>query len=247
MKVLAIGNSFSQDAFTYLHQIAEGGGEDLTCLGLYIGGCPLSLHAENIRTGAAAYLYQKNGDTSGDRCTSIADALAECDWDVVSLQQVSHDSGLYETYLPYLDEVADFVRTKCPGAKIVIHQTWAYETDSQHGGFANYDRDQVKMYNCLVDAYEKAADRLGVEIIPVGQVIQTLRGTPTFDYANGAPSLCRDGFHLSIPQGRYAAGLTWYAALTGKSAATSAYVPEGVTEEEENLIKKTVDSVVFGA
>ncbi|MBO5111131.1 MAG: DUF4886 domain-containing protein [Clostridia bacterium] len=247
MKVLAIGNSFSQDAFFYLHKIAEGAGMDLTCLGLYIGGCPLSRHAENIKTGADAYLYQKNGDESDFRSISVADALAECDWDVVSLQQVSHDSGLYETYLPYLDEVADFVRAKCPGAKLVIHQTWAYEIDSQHGGFANYDRDQGKMYNCLVAAYDKAAERLNATIIPVGTVIQTLRTTPAFDYANGGLSLCRDGFHLSIPQGRYAAGLTWFATLTGKSALTSAFVPEGVSEEQADWIKKTVDSVVFGA
>ena len=247
MKVLAIGNSFSQDAFSYLHQIAEGAGEDLTCLGLYIGGCPLSLHAENIRTGAAAYMHQMNGDTSGDLYVSIKDALAEDAWDVVSIQQVSHDSGLYETYLPHLDEVADYVRAARPEAELVIHQTWAYETDSQHGGFANYDRDQKKMYDCLVSAYARAAERLNVRIIPVGKVIQTLRATPAFDYANGGASLCRDGFHLSIPEGRYAAGLTWFAALTGKSALTTAYAPEGVSAEVDELIKKTVDSVVFGA
>ena len=247
MNVLAIGNSFSQDAFAYLHQVAEGAGVDLTCLGLYIGGCPLSLHAENIRTGASAYLYQKNGDDGWDHYISIPDALDECEWDVVSLQQVSHDSGLYETYLPYLDEVADFVRAKRPGAKLVVHKTWAYETDSQHGGFANYDRDQNKMYECLCDAYRQAAERLGATIIPVGDVIQTLRRTPAYDYANGGPSLCRDGFHLSIPHGRYAAALTWFAALTGKSATTTAYAPEGVSEEEAEFLKKTVDSVVFGA
>ena len=219
----------------------------MTCLGLYIGGCPLSRHAENIRTGETAYLYQKNGDESDYRSISVADALDECEWDVVSVQQVSHDSGLYETYLPYLDEVVACIREHCPNAKIVVHKTWAYETDSQHGGFVNYDRDQKKMYDCLTDAYRRASEHLGAPIIPVGTVIQTLRGTPLFDYANGGPSLCRDGFHLSIPQGRYAAALTWYSALTGKSAMTTAFVPEGVTAEQEELIKKTVDSVVFNA
>jgi len=247
MKVLAIGNSFSQDAFFYLHKIAEGAGVDLTCLGLYIGGCSLARHAENIQTGADAYLYQKNGDESDWRSISVADALDEDEWDVVSVQQVSHDSGLYETYLPYLDEVVAFVRERCPKAKIVMHQTWAYETDSQHGGFVCYDRDQQKMFDALVACYNKASERIGASLVPVGTVIQTLRKTATFDYANGAPSLCRDGFHLSIPQGRYAAALTWFSVLTGCKPQQTKFVPDGVTEEQLKVIMDTVESVVFGA
>ena len=38
LKVLAIGNSFSQNAMTYLHQIARAAGVDLQCVNLYIGG-----------------------------------------------------------------------------------------------------------------------------------------------------------------------------------------------------------------
>ena len=40
MRVLAIGNSFSQDATTYLHQTAAAQGVALDVLNLYIGGCP---------------------------------------------------------------------------------------------------------------------------------------------------------------------------------------------------------------
>ena len=41
MKVLAIGNSFSQDATRYLHQIAKANQFDLKVVNLYIGGCSL--------------------------------------------------------------------------------------------------------------------------------------------------------------------------------------------------------------
>jgi hypothetical protein len=41
MKILAIGNSFSDDATGWLHQIAKAGGVDLKAVSLCIGGCPL--------------------------------------------------------------------------------------------------------------------------------------------------------------------------------------------------------------
>ena len=44
MNVLAIGNSFSQDATRYLHQVAKSAGVYLEVFNLEIGGCPLSKH-----------------------------------------------------------------------------------------------------------------------------------------------------------------------------------------------------------
>ena len=41
MNILSIGNSFSQDAQRYLHDIAKADGVVLSAFNLYIGGCPL--------------------------------------------------------------------------------------------------------------------------------------------------------------------------------------------------------------
>lgn len=46
MKILAIGNSFSQDATRYLQDIAASAGENLFVRNLYIGGCSLEMHAK---------------------------------------------------------------------------------------------------------------------------------------------------------------------------------------------------------
>jgi hypothetical protein len=48
MKVLATGNSLSQDATRYLHQIAASAGTDMTVYNLYIGGCTLQTHYLNM-------------------------------------------------------------------------------------------------------------------------------------------------------------------------------------------------------
>ena len=44
MKILAVGNSFSRNATTYLHQTAAAQGISLTAVNLYIGGCSLETH-----------------------------------------------------------------------------------------------------------------------------------------------------------------------------------------------------------
>ena len=48
MKILSIGNSFSQDAQRYLHRLAKNEGVDMKTVNLYIGGCPLRSHYLNI-------------------------------------------------------------------------------------------------------------------------------------------------------------------------------------------------------
>ena len=55
-KILAIGNSFSQDATAYLHDIAAAGGTDTKIVNLYIGGCSLKTHWENAENDHKNYL-----------------------------------------------------------------------------------------------------------------------------------------------------------------------------------------------
>ena len=54
IKILAIGNSFSQDATRYLHQFASAAGIDTKVVNLYIGGCPLERHWKNIENDEKA-------------------------------------------------------------------------------------------------------------------------------------------------------------------------------------------------
>ena len=54
-----------------------------------------------------------------------------------------------------------------------------------------------------------------VDIIPVGKAIQKLRDSvKEFDYENGGISLNRDGFHITLDYGRFAAAAVWLKKLT---------------------------------
>jgi len=240
MKILAIGNSFSQDACAYIHQIAESAGIETKIVNLYIGGCPLERHVQNITEDAAAYSYELNGNVHTGIKISIKDALLEEEWDYVTMQQSSPKSGFPESYHPFLDTLSEYVKQYAPNAKQIIHETWAYEATTQSGAYSYYGRNQVVMYGAVTAAYHEAADHLGVDIIRVGELIQALRSDAAFDIKNGGIALTRDGNHLSIPYGRYAAGALWFEKLIGGDITKTSFIPEGADTYLINRIKPYV-------
>lgn len=239
IKVLAIGNSFSQDAETYIHRIASASGIELMMSNLYIGGCTLERHHQNIETDEPAYEYTKTG--AEKRMASIREALEEEKWDFVTMQQASGYSGQYETYQPHLAALSEYVRKYAPQAEQLIHETWAYELDSEHVHYPYYDNCQKKMYFALRSAYEQASLSLGgARIIPCGDAMQIARSHPLFDYAKGGKSLNRDGFHASLTHGRYLLGLVWVETLTGADLTGNSFVPvwednPGLTPSAEEI------------
>ncbi|MGN0173843.1 MAG: DUF4886 domain-containing protein [Acutalibacteraceae bacterium] len=250
MKILSIGNSFSEDAQRYIHQIAKSNGDDIYCANLYIGGCSLERHYNNIVNDVADYDWQVNGEHTDEKI-SIKSALMRDNWDYITVQQVSSYSGMIETYYPFISEILKYVKSICKNVKILLHQTWSYEQNSHHPDFKNYDYDTDKMFKQIVETNKEVAKRENIKIIiPDGEIINKLRKTKLFDYKNGGASLCRDTFHMDFIFGRYALGLTWYKVLTGKSVLDIPYTPPFDNKDTEffdkiNLIKNTVENFKF--
>ncbi len=226
IKILAIGNSFSIDAMAYLwHVLRAGGVEQVTLGNLYIGGCPVALHADNIRNDAHTYVYCKNTDGIWRETpeASLTDGLLDEAWDIITLQQASHDSGLPETYARQ-GEVIDYVteNKRNPAARLFWQMTWAYQGDSDHWAFPRYERNQATMYDAILNAVrsEILPNPAYAGVIPSGVAIQSLRATPVGD------TVTRDGFHLSESHGRYAAALTWAQTLCGVDPDTVDWMPE---------------------
>ena len=238
MQILAIGNSFSQDATAYLKKISEFGKGDLTIVNLVIGGCSLSRHYRNMLSGDKAYSMEFNSQPTGFMM-SLDEALLSRDWDVVTIQQASHFSPKYESYHPYIDSLADYIRECCPQTKLLVHETWAYEEGSDRlTQYMKYEKRE-DMYNDLHDAYMKAAKAINADgIIPSGTLMQRL-------IENGVTRLHRDSFHASFDIGRYALALLWFKTLTGKSVLDNGFkcsVGE-ISDEEYAIIKKCVEEI----
>lgn len=162
LKVLAIGNSFSEDAVeNYLYELVEAAGKKIIIGNLYIGGASVAQHEKNSRENRSVYDYRKIENKyvfSNSLNYSIADGLADEDWDYISIQQVSPNSGRYEVTMEHLPQVLAYIQNHAPKAKILWHQTWAYQHDSTHSGFANYDRSQEKMYTAILDTSKRISE-----------------------------------------------------------------------------------------
>ncbi|MDD2285019.1 MAG: DUF4886 domain-containing protein [Paludibacter sp.] len=244
VKILAIGNSFSQDAAeSYVDDLAKADGIQLIIANMYIGGCSLERHWLNAQTDSAAYSYRKivNGDTTVIAKQKLITAIQDENWDYITLQQVSHSSGLFDTHFPYLSNLVTYVKQHAtnPKMQIVFHQTWAYAADSKHKGFKNYNNDQMQMYQAIVNTVKEAGKKAGIKlVIPAGTAIQNGRTSFAGD------TFCRDGYHLSLGLGRFTAACTWYEYLLKRPVMKNTFIPAGVTPEEALVAKKAAHRAV---
>ena len=242
ISVLAVGNSFAVDAMVnHLYGMFEASGYDDIHLGiLYVGGCSIDMHYNYIKADSGSYEYYENKDgkwvTTAQYKASAAFAAA--DWDVVTVQQVSSDSGRPNTYAK-LDDLLALIRPKVGDAKLYWHMTWAYQQNSNHSAFPNYGKDQMKMYNAIVSTVkEKIVNHPAFDgVIPSGTAIQNLRTSTLGD------TLTADGYHLENAYGDYTAALTWYCQLSGDSAYNMYYCPASVADHYRE-IAEAVDNAV---
>ena len=244
VRILAIGNSFSQDAVEqYLHELAEAEGISTIIGNMFIGGCSLERHVKNARDNAPAYAYRKIGTDGKKRergKMSLEAVLADEDWDYVSLQQASPFSGMYETYEASLPELIEYVKARLPKkTKLMLHQTWAYASTSKHSGFKNYNCNQLTMYQAITDAVKKAAKVNKIKIvIPSGTAIQNARTSFIGDHLN------RDGHHLDVKIGRYTAACTWFECIFKHNVVGNPYGPEGLDEARKAVAQKAAHAAV---
>lgn len=243
LKVLAIGNSFSDDGMEFLYDIAASYGIEEIVLGnLVIGGSTLETHLYSAAQNSKAYVYRKN--TSGtwisyDGKTAL-DGITDEAWDIITLQQASGKSGMTDTYDPYLLQLIHYINAykTNPYVRIYWHMTWAYQQNSTHTEFSNYNNNQQTMYDMIVDTYEaKVSTNPRITgVIPSGTAIQNTRTSFLGD------TLTRDGYHLSYDIGRYTAGLTWFKSITGLSLDDVDFSPMGVRPSIVSAIKESVNN-----
>ncbi len=239
MKILCIGNSFSVDATRYLTEIARADGVTLSVKNLFIGGCSLETHMQNVRDNAANYRIYLDGQET-DTYSSIKDALLSDEWDFVTMQQASRYSVDFASYEPHLSELSEYVRTLAPNAKQVIHETWGYESHIERLREVIGVETYGEMFEKVHHAYALAKERINADrLIPSGSVIGML-------LSRGVPSLHRDGFHLSYGLGRYAAALAYYTTLTGNSVIGNRFrdFDEPIAESDVILAQECVTAVV---
>ena len=229
VRVLAIGNSFSQDAVEqYLWELANEAGVKMIIGNAYRGGQGFQSHWIDVTEANNTFEYRKvvGGKRSNTPRMALADIITDEPWQYITFQQVSQESGLTSTFEPYLTELIAYTQglQTNPDAVYGYHQTWAYSHDSTHGGFANYGNRQDVMYDSICQAvqYATAMHPELSFVVPSGTAIQNARTTWLGDNMN------RDGYHLDLKMGRYTAACAWLETITGISPVGFSYRPDGV-------------------
>ena len=238
IKILAIGNSFSQDAIRYLYGIARTDGVELKVVNLFIGGCSLAKHYRNMLSEERAYDLELNGMKSGFKI-SMREALLSDDWDYVTIQQQSSNSAIYDTFVPYLTELAAYVRKMAPKAKILLHQTWGYKKDSERLHKFGYTAHE-EMFTLVRASYEQAEKLIKADgMIPSGEAVLQANLAK-------AENIYRDDFHMSPGFGRYMLGLVWYRYLTGRTVTENSFsdFDKELSAQEIELAKQIAEKIV---
>lgn len=226
MNILCVGNSFAVDAATYVHQIAEHIGEDINVHVLYIPGCPINRHWKNYLTSDKEYEFYINGNKNSTMWCDIFEGLEYTQYDYITFQQRSGDSGDASTFFPELNLLKERIGKSYQGTH-VLHKTWSYTKDFSHEKYGNNPLNQEMMDEDIKNAYIQVSEESSIKyIIPSGEAIKLARSVFGDD-------LNRDGYHLN-ERGRLLIGILWVMYFTGKTNINlEGFVPSGYTYDEE--------------
>ena len=173
MRILTIGNSFAGSLAACFPPAADAAGVKLELEFANFGSCELARHWSYIQaeehSGADCRIYQ------GGR-GKLRDILANGAWDLVTIQQASHESWRAESFEPYAGFLIAYIRRHAPQAAVAIQQTWAYRADHsllQPG--SEWGISQREMYEKLTENYRELGRRHHLEIIPSGYAVQLSR------------------------------------------------------------------------
>ncbi len=156
IRVLAFGNSYTDDSFRYLGAVGLAGGYEIYAVNMFKGSCALSNHY-NYMKGEGAYTSRKeympyNMEVITTENVTFDEGLATDggNWDYITLHQKGESSPFYEKYCPadtpYITELAKYINEKSPGSELLFFENWSVYTDRI---------EEREAYKPLLDGLEK--------------------------------------------------------------------------------------------
>lgn len=212
-KVLAFGNSFTNDKTAACGKFISSSGIDINKVALYtatIGGSSLQTwrSAYDNDTLITEYARKAGGISMNPASLTMKDILSQ-DWDVIIIQQLSNYSADFESIERDLPFFIKKFKQHCTNQKVAVawHSVWSYTQDHNPGFWG------IEGLKKICETTQQVALRLGVDIIiPTGTAIQNARGVLS-PKVNGGNDLTRDGYHLQYGTGRYIAAATLFYSI----------------------------------
>ncbi|WP_206108040.1 DUF4886 domain-containing protein [Paludisphaera soli] len=202
VRLLTVGNSFSQNATRYLADVVRAQGDALVHHSAAIPGGTLEQHCEKADVHAAKP-KDPRGFYLGSR-RSLVQELHDEPWDFITVQQASLRSHDVATYRPFAARLVEILRREAPSARVVLHESWAYRIDDPRFDPAaehapGEPADQAAMHRGLADAYRAIAHELGAPLIPVGDAFHLADADPTWGYKPDASFDLATAAHPALP------------------------------------------------
>ena len=255
LRILMIGNS---GCFYYTDELTgmlKAAGIEADVCNLYYSGCSVEQHWTWLQDGSAnyEYYYKSTGGKSGKlEQYTIDRALADRNWDVVTLQQAFWPELDVATAsartLGYAKSLFDYLGTQLPQAKLMWHQTWAYQVgfDWRSGRQPAQISEAMKVltvekqtafYEVIRAVSNKVCEENNVPYIPVADAWQIARQHPAVgdvlcDKKAGNGDDLHDG---DTGGGQYLNACVWFEYLTGQSCIGNTFRPSVYELSEEKV------------
>ena len=223
LKVLDIGNSYTQDAQTYLPQIiqASGIGTDFSLYRAFRPNGSFKTWVDcwndaddetyNVAFCAGTQIGGISGNGYNNDGTLFRKALQTVKWDIILIHQVStysNDYSLWEGHGAggYLQELIRLIRITNPQATIGYLMTHSYRGSY----WANSEGSSLLRWKNIAEATKQLKLEYDIDfIIPYGTAVQNLRASSL----NDSYEFSEDGTHMGAGLGDYVAGCCYFESL----------------------------------
>ena len=223
LKVLDIGNSYTQDAQTYLPQIIKASGidDDFSLYRAFRPSASFKTWVDcwndsyneyySIDFCAGTSLGGISGSGSASDGALFRKALQSVKWDIILIHQVSTYSNDYSLWEGngaggYLQELIRIIRVTNPQATIGYLMTHSYRGSY----WANSEGSSYLRWRNIADATKQLKLEYGIDfIIPYGTAVQNLRASSL----NDGYEFSEDGTHMGAGLGDYVAGCCYFESL----------------------------------
>ncbi|MCQ2958677.1 MAG: DUF4886 domain-containing protein [Bacteroidales bacterium] len=209
LRVLLIGNSFTDDATQYIDNLiisSEIDPQKCCIYILYEGGYSI-LHWWNRYNRNETFQLVKRGGAYEMVSTGTIQELLHQNWDVVGLQQTSDYSTKIESFSPYLYDIIRHIKNDCTNTHVSIcwQLSWSYWSDIDKDG-----PKEKSGWEEIVATTDQMISLYGIDIIiPSGTAVENARTT----LLNTEHSLTRDGHHIAYGTGHYLLACTLFETL----------------------------------
>lgn len=228
LKVLDIGNSFTNDATDLLPLIVEASGSDVSNICLYKAirssgsfkswydvycdkDTAYTYRIEKVFGGLSANVSIGRG-AKGDG-SLFRKLLTDENWDIIIIQPY-YGLGNGTSREGYLNKFISVIKEHQPNAVIgfyIVHSLWDHHKSNKEG--SSYER-----WKLVCSSTKSLQEEYGINfIIPYGTAIENLRSSSL----NNEYDLTRDGLHLAYGLGRYTAACCYYESLIAPRSGIS--------------------------